>query len=91
MEAVTAAKIQIVYEKLFNLGKPWKLMASATKNPVRKGPVSVSLPVKYRIRKIPRQINEKAIKNLEMILFLAIYVYKFYKVSENYGFPFKSV
>ena len=91
MEAVTAAKIQIVYEKLFSLGNPWKLMASDTKNPVRKGPVSVSLPVKYRIRKIARQMNEKAIKNLKMILFFAIYVYKFYKNSENYGFPFKSV
>ena len=66
-------------------------MAKETKNPVRKGPVSVSLSEKYRNKKTARQINEKAIKNLEMILFFAIKVYKIFKNNQNYGFSSKSV
>ena len=54
-------------------------MANETKNPVRKGPVSVSFPVKYKNRKIARQINAKAINNLEMMLFLIIRVFKYVK------------
>jgi len=51
-------------------------MAKAMKNPVRKGPVIVSLPVKYKNRKIARQINAKAINILEMMLFFIIRVFK---------------
>jgi len=49
-------------------------MANAIKNPVRKGPVIVSLPVKYKNRKIAKQINAKAINILEMMLFFIIKV-----------------
>jgi len=58
-------------------------MANAIKNPVRKGPVIVSLPVKYKNRKIARQINAKAINILEMMLFFIIKVIKTVKSMKN--------
>ena len=44
MDMVTAAKIQIVYEKRLRLSKPLKLKASKMKNRVRNGPVPTETP-----------------------------------------------
>lgn len=52
MDAVTAVKIQIVYENDLNLLVPLTPMAKPIKKTISKGPKFVVLPVKNRIRAV---------------------------------------
>jgi hypothetical protein len=75
MDAVTAAKIHTVKEKLLSLGNPWKLTARAMKKPVKNGPVSDSFPVTYKNRKMAKQRKANAIRIFEIRLFLFIKIF----------------
>jgi hypothetical protein len=60
MEAVTAVKIQMVYEKLLNNGYPRTAIANETKNKIRNGPEASKFPEKIKTSEIIRKVTANA-------------------------------
>lgn len=74
MEAVTAVKIQIVYENPLTASNPLTPTASETKNAIRKGPVKAAFPEKTNPREVINNMIANPIAILEMFFFFIVYL-----------------